>query len=213
MLYYLYSDELDNYPKLKKTMFRDRAIQFGDRLNWDVSIDENGYERDLDDGQNPMYVIWSRADGTHGGSIRIMPTTAPCMLNDHFSDIAGGTITSPLIWECTRFCLSPDIVDQSARISAAIMLAVCEVGMRFQLQHVVGVFDPRISRIYRVLGWSPDVIGQSGLGREKIQVGLWSFSEASRQRLCEKSGVTPELSSLWIVRAFGGTAIEKAQTA
>ena len=213
MLFYLYSDELNNYPKLKETMFRDRAIQFGERLKWDVTIDENGHERDNYDDQNPMYAIWRSADGTHGGSIRIMPTTAPCMLNDHFSEIAGGKITSPLIWECTRFCLAPSIADQSARVSAAIMLAVCEAGMKFQLQHVVGVFDPRISRIYRTLGWTPDVIGQACLGREKIQVGLWEFSESARKRLCAKAGVSPELSSLWIDRAFCDAVVEKVQTA
>ncbi len=202
MLNYLYADQLEDFPKLKHTMFRDRTTQFSERLKWEVKIDENGYEKDEYDAQGPMYAIWSRSDGTHGGSMRMMPTTAPCMMNDHFSHITGGAITSPLIWECTRFCLSPDIADESARVSAAMMLAVCELGLKFQLLHAIGVFDPRVSRIYRTLGWCPEVIGSSGLGREKIQVGLWEFSEETRHILCAKTGITPELSTLWIERAF-----------
>jgi len=57
MLRYLYADELDQYPALKDSMFRDRAGQFKTRLNWDVKVDHNGYERDEYDDLNPMYVI------------------------------------------------------------------------------------------------------------------------------------------------------------
>jgi acyl homoserine lactone synthase len=202
MLCYLYADELNKYPKLQDSMFKDRAAQFGERLKWDVSIDHNGYERDEYDALNPMYAIWRRTNGQHGGSMRILPTTGPCMVNDHFSDVAGGTICSPLIWESTRFCLSPDVGDQAARISAAIMLAGCEVGLRFHLSHAVGVFDPRITRIYSALGWSPEIIGQSGSGRTKVQVGLWEFSQDVRAQLCQKSRIAPDLSSLWINQAF-----------
>jgi len=58
MLRYLYADQLDEFPQLRDTMFRDRADQFKTRLNWDVSVDENGFERDEFDDLNPLYVIW-----------------------------------------------------------------------------------------------------------------------------------------------------------
>ena len=75
MLRYIYGDDLPNHPKLMDTMFTDRARQFGARLSWDISIDENGHERDVYDELNPLYVIWE-ADGRHGGSMRFLPTTA-----------------------------------------------------------------------------------------------------------------------------------------
>ena len=46
MIRYLYGDELDTSPLLQHTMFLDRADQFKTRLGWDVSLEENGYERD-----------------------------------------------------------------------------------------------------------------------------------------------------------------------
>jgi len=57
MLRYLYADQLDEFPQLRDTMFRDRADQFKTRLNWDVSVDENGFERDEYDDLNPLYEI------------------------------------------------------------------------------------------------------------------------------------------------------------
>ena len=205
MLSYIYADEIEDYPKLKKTMFQDRAVQFHDRLQWDVTVDEQGEERDEYDAMNPLYVIWRLPDGTHGGSMRALPTTGPCMTNDHFKHIAGGDITSPLIWESTRFCLSPKVDGDAGRISAAIMLAGCEIGLAFGLKHAVGVFDARMVRIYRALGWSPEILGTDGEGRNRISVGLWEFSDDIRLILCRKADVAPELSSLWIDAAFGLT--------
>ena len=65
-------------------MFRDRAAQFKDRLDWDVTVDENGWEVDEYDRLNPLYIIWENAEGRHGGSVRIMPTVGRTMTNEHF---------------------------------------------------------------------------------------------------------------------------------
>jgi len=210
MLTYLYANQLDAYPHLKRSLFRDRASQFRDRLDWDVTVDAQGFEKDQYDAQNPLYVIWRNAQGRHGGSMRVLPTTAPCMVNDFFSDIAGGKIISPLIWESTRFCLAPDVGANAGRISAALMLAGCEIGLNFGLKHAVGVFDPRMVRIYRTLGWSPEILGAQGKGRDKIYVGLWEFSQSIRQGLAQKAGISTELSQHWFDRTFGTTVAQKA---
>ena len=203
MLHYLYADELNSKPVLKNAMFKDRATQFAERLGWDVVVDAYGEERDEYDKMNPLYVIWQRPDGSHGGSMRALPTTARCMTNDHFKDITGGEIKSPLIWESTRFCLGPCADKDASQISAAIMLGGAEIGLKFGLKHAVGVFDARMVRIYRALGGAPEILGSSGGGRNRISVGLWEFSEEIRLRLCAKAGVAPELSALWIDQAFG----------
>ena len=58
MLSYIYANDLARFPVLQSEMFRDRADQFKRRLNWDVSVDENGLETDEYDAMNPLYVIW-----------------------------------------------------------------------------------------------------------------------------------------------------------
>ena len=204
MIRYLYADELKTAPLLKETMFLDRADQFKTRLGWDVTLEDNGYERDEYDSHNPLYVIYQKADGAHGGSMRLLPSTGRTMVNEHFSEIlGGGDVRSPFIWECTRFCLARNT---EPRTAAALMLAGGEVMENFGVKHFVGVFDARIVRIYRIIGASPEVLGSTGDGREKISVGLWSFTDEARMRVAQKAGISAALSKLWFERAFGSDA-------
>lgn len=201
MLRYIYADELQSYPRLASSMFKDRACQFHDRLGWEVTLHADGTERDEYDDKNPLYVIWERADGTHGGSMRFLPTTSETMINDYFLHLTDNVeIRSPFIWECTRFCLTQNA---DARISAGLMLAGLELGIGFQLSHAVGVFDASMVRIYRRLGWGPTILGTSGSGRDAISVGLWAFEPELRPRLLARAGISPEISQHWFDRAFG----------
>lgn len=206
MIRFLYADQLDAFPKLRDAMFRDRADQFKRRLGWEVSVDENGFERDEYDDLNPLYVIWETPDGGHGGSMRFLPSTGRTMVNDHFGDLADTQIRSPYIWECTRFCLA---ADAAPNVSALLMLAGSELMSRFHITHFVGVFDARMVRIYQRIGASPEVLGSRGEGRERISVGLWSFTQPALHRLQRRAGVSLELSRHWATRAFG----ESDQTA
>lgn len=200
MLRYLYATELGRHQRLAESMFRDRAWQFRDRLGWDVSVRPDGLERDAYDDLNPLYVIWQRADGCHGGSMRFLPTTGRTMTHEHFLPLTDNVkIRSPFIWECTRFCLSPDAPQ---RVSAALMLGGLEIGLGANLSHAIGVFDARMVRIYRRLGWGPTILGSRGTGRDAVSVGLWAFEREIRPRLLERAGVSSELSRLWHRRAF-----------
>jgi N-acyl-L-homoserine lactone synthetase len=178
MLRYVYADNLAAYSKLAKAMFEDRADQFKTRLGWEVDVDASGAERDAYDDMNPLYVIWEEPDGSHGGSTRFLPTTGPVMVNDHFGHLISGPVTSPLIWECTRFCLARGA---GAHVAAALMLGGGEIMQGFGVQHFVGVFDARMVRIYRMIGSSPEVLGSQGEGRDKVSVGLWGFSSAAHR--------------------------------
>ena len=211
MIRYLYGDQLKDYPKLAETMFVDRADQFKTRLDWDVTVEENGFERDQYDTLNPLYVIYEKPDGSHGGSMRLLPSTGRTMVNEHFADIlGGGEVRSPFIWECTRFCLSRTA---EARTAAALMLAGGEVMENFGVKHFVGVFDARMVRIYRMIGASPEILGSEGAGREKISVGLWSFTDSARARVAHKAGVSEILSRQWFERSFGSDVQKLAETA
>lgn len=206
MLRYIYANELKStFPRLADTMYRDRAEQFSTRLGWDVTVDAMGHEHDEYDAMNPLYVIWEQPDGTHGGSMRFLPTTGRTMVNDHFLDLTDGvSIQSPFIWECTRFCLAPRA---EGRIAAALMLAGGELMRAFSLSHFVGVFDHRMVRIYRMIGSSPDILGQSGEGRDRIAVGLWEYDAASRARVLQRAGLSSHLSERWFERSFGRPVI------
>ena len=204
MLRYIFANDLDHYPRLRDTMFRDRADQFKARLGWDVSVTPSGEERDEYDALNPLYVIWQGPDGRHGGSMRLLPTTGRVMVNEHFGHLTGAKkIADPSIWECTRFCLARGA---APNVAGALMLAGGEVMRGFGIKQYVGVFDARMVRIYRMIGASPTIVGSMGEGRDQISVGLWGFSDDSRLRVAQRAGLSPEVSELWFWRAVGATS-------
>jgi acyl homoserine lactone synthase len=206
MIRFLYGDQLAATPRLSKSMFADRAAQFSKRLHWPVQVDEDGCERDEYDALNPLYVIRQMEDGSHGGSMRFLPTTGPVMVNDHFQHLTDGvTIASPLIWECTRFCVSPRV--RGELTSARLMLAAAELGKQFHLAHAVGVFDTRMIRVYAALGWRPEVLGTDGQGRGAISVGLWDFKAAPFARLYKNAKVDPASVALWFDNGFDASKI------
>ena len=201
MLRYLNGDALSNFPKLRDGMHRDRAAQFRDRLKWDVQVDAAGFERDQYDDLNPLYVIWEMPDGTHGGSMRFLPTSGRTMVHEHFPALLGGAdIRSDHIWECTRFCIAKGA---GANVAAALMLAGGELMRAFELTHLLGVFDARMVRIYKMIGASPQVLGSSGEGRDKISVGLWQFIHTDRAKVLRRAGVSSDMSEYWFKRSFG----------
>lgn len=203
MIRFIYAEDLAQMPKLRDTMFRDRATQFKTRLNWEVTVDSTGFEVDQYDTMNPMYAIWEMPDGTHGGSMRFLPTMGQTMVNDHFLDLTDGVrIQHPLIWECTRFCLSPHHPDAAAGIAGGLMAAGCEIGLQYGLSDWVGVFDPRMVRIYRRIGWEPTVLGEKGEGKDRIAVGLWQVSDAARDAICLKSGIASTEPEAWFNASF-----------
>jgi len=201
MLKYLYGSQLVDNSKLADTMFRDRACQFRDRLGWDVNVDAQGYERDDYDTDETLYTIWQNTDGSHGGSMRFLPTLGSTMVNDHFSHLLDGAqVQSHDIWESTRFCLS---IGSESRVAAALVLGGIEIGRGFGVSQCVGVFDARMIRIYRMIGASPKVLGSTGEGRNKISVGLWTFDPVDRMKVLMRAGISSALSEHWYARAFG----------
>jgi len=203
MIRFIYADELSKFPELAETMFKDRAEQFKNRLNWDVSVSEYGWERDEYDEINPLYTVFERADGTHGGSMRTLPTIGRCMTNEHFSHLTDGVkIESPTIWECTRYCLAPG---SGPGVAASLLLAGCEMGLRFGLTQALGVFDARMPRIYGRIGWSPEVIGTEVNGRDSISVGLWEITEEARAEICRRSDIPLATVAGWFDASFSAT--------
>jgi len=211
MLRYIFANDLSDYPRLAAGMFRDRADQFSRRLGWAVDVDAVGEERDQYDAFNPLYVIWEGPRGEHHGSMRLMPTTGPTMINDHFSHLSrNGPVKSADIWECTRFCLTPGA---GTRVAATLILGGGEVLHGLGFRNYIGVFDSRMIRIYNAIGWSPVTIGTMGEGRSRICAGVWSYTETERYNVAARAWVSPAAAQLWLRRANICNRIDGAQKA
>ena len=211
MIRYISAADLPMFPKLRDTMFRDRADQFRTRLGWEVTVDDTGAERDEYDREMPLYIIWENEDGSHGGSMRVLPTNGPTMVNDHFSHLLQDRpIRNEKIWECTRFCLARGA---APKVSGALLLAGLELGLGHDLTFSIGVFDARMVRIYGRLGWEPMILGTDGTGRDAISVGLWHFSDAAAYKVAERSGFSRAQSRMWYAKAFEPFQARLARTA
>jgi len=211
MIRFLYGDSLADHSRLAQSMFRDRAKQFSERLGWEVSVDDAGEERDQYDALNPLYVIWQRPDGLHGGSMRFLPTTGRCMTHEHFLHLSSGTpVQSPFIWECTRFRLSESA---SPTTAARLMLAGVALMEGQRLEHFLGVFDAPMERIYRQIGASPEILGSVGQGRTKTSLGLLAYTPAAKARLVKKAKLSEAVMLHWYLRAFGPKPSKKSDAA
>ncbi|QKS01158.1 hypothetical protein F9288_17140 [Sphingomonas sp. CL5.1] len=84
------------------SMFEDRKLLFVDLLGWDVPVVEDRYEIDAYDNPAATYI----ADGFHQGSMRLLPSSQPHLLDTLFADLrAHGVPRGDDIFEITRLCL------------------------------------------------------------------------------------------------------------
>ena len=191
MITYLYGSQLDTRADLAADMFRDRAAQFRDRMGWDVTVDDLGWETDQYDALDPLYVIAEDEDGGHAASMRFLPTTGRTMTDEIFPHlIGGGAIRSPFVWECTRFCLAPGA---GAGAAQKLLLGGLAMGLEMGLTHSLGVFDKPMVRVYRRLGWEPEVMGTEN----GISAGIWTISQDVADMMTDRLGLNAAVVRRW----------------
>lgn len=187
MISFFHASQIEDHADLAAHMFRDRATQFRDRMKWDVTVDDMGWETDQYDRLDPIYVVVRDRNGGHAGSMRFLPTMGRTMLAEIFPHLTGGRIVrDPGIWECTRFCLSPGA---DAGVAQMLLLASAEIGLGIGVRKSLGVFDTPMIRVYRRLGWSPEVLGRA----DGIAAGLWTFTPEIHAHLRAETGLDHRL--------------------
>ena len=200
----VYGDDLFDFPQLANEMFHDRRAQFKEALGWNLAIDALGREIDQYDLANPLYLILRDGNGHHLGSTRLLPTTGPTMIADHFSDLTHGVgIESPLIWECTRFFVARRGAE-SRKNAAALMWAGAQVGLRAGVQFYVGVTAAHMVRVFTACGWPCEVIGHRDEPDGEICACLWEVSEEMCDRLRHRAGIEQGEYALQVYRRPAG---------
>lgn len=182
----------DLSPALRE-MFRARAQIFRDRLGWDVRVNEAGLEIDRYDlHEEPIYLL--AYDGELvTGSLRLLPTTGETMLRNEFAAMFDEPVDfmSATAWECTRFCVHPRAVGASASAfqstSSELLKGLCDLALRSGIEQIVGLYDNRMTRIYRRIGWSPAPLASTEIGGQQLIVGIWDVSETALQTMIAKT--------------------------
>ncbi len=186
----VYGNDIRDFSEMADCMFRDRKMQFHEKLGWDLQIDDRGREIDEYDRENPLYIIMHDGHGSHVGSTRLLPTTGPTMIADHFSDLTDGVaIASPAIWECTRFFVAHP--GAKGRAAAALMWAGCKFGLRSGVEFYVGVTAMHMVRVFQSCGWPAEVLGSRASAEGEICACLWEISAELCDQLADRAGISP----------------------
>ena len=172
----------ETYPRLFDDMFRARAVVFSDRLGWDVKV-RDGREIDrYDTLENPVYLMSLDSSGQLRGSLRLLPTTGQAMLHNEFAEFFDEPldIRSPLVWECTRFCVHPlrsiNPEDSGRSVSSELLIGLCELAAASGIDQIVGLYDYAMIRVYRRIGWSPTPLVTSRSDVGHLVTGIWDVS-------------------------------------
>ena len=185
-------------PALFDQMFQSRAAVFHDRLGWDVTV-ENGREMDWYDRQAvPVYLLAVDDEQRVLGSLRLLATTGPTMLQSEFKHFFDDDVdvAAPTIWECTRFCVPPvagGTAQNANNVSAELLIGLCALCLNSGIEFIVGVYETPMTRLYARIGWCPEKLAQARPEIGDIQAGIWEANPevlaAMRQRLSARISV------------------------
>jgi N-acyl-L-homoserine lactone synthetase len=178
------------YAGLLNQMFQLRARVFHDRLRWRVQV-VDGMERDKYDREDPVYVLYTDPDQRRLiGSLRLLPTTGPTLVADYFADTVPDSagLTSPEIWECTRFCVDEDYLGNGNReelvfASGVLFAALGEIAIESGIRSILGNFDSRMLRLYRRVGCEVEVLGSTERYGPTVYLGSFPVSSEILHRL------------------------------
>ncbi|CUH65922.1 hypothetical protein TG4357_02131 [Thalassovita gelatinovora] len=168
MLRYLSTEQLHRSPYLRDSMEQDTG----------APLDPRG-------GDDPLYLLWQRGDGRHGGSMRFLPLSG-CLP----------------VWQCSRFCLSPD---PDPLVAAALFLGAAEIFDRFRLHHFRCCCDARFTRLCIGIGARPHLQTCKGATDTASLVP----NATVKARAARLARLTLGQSAMWFERAFPGCSDRK----
>ena len=188
---HMFSEVLDE-------MFELRARVFGERLGWDVNI-EDGKEIDEFDQLDPAYVIGLDDEGNVVAAVRALQTTGPHMLSDVFSAILCGEapLRSATMWESTRFCVDTQRLTRGKEKNSVsyatceLMIGSLEYAKNAGIQDIITVIDPVMDRVLKRSNCAPyDYVGKTvPMGKVHALAALLDCTEERIAGLREFAGI------------------------
>jgi acyl-homoserine lactone synthase len=142
-------------------MHRDRKRVFVDLLRWDLTVIAGEFEVDQFDNAGAIYLISAEPDGTHRGSIRLLPTTRPHILGTLFPELCDGDVPiGPNIYEITRGCLSPRLrAPERLRVRNQLTTAAVEFALFNGIDTFTCIADGGWYSQILALGWLCEPLG------------------------------------------------------
>jgi N-acyl-L-homoserine lactone synthetase len=146
---------------LLASMFLDRKRLFVDLLGWNVPVVDDRFEIDRFDHAHAVYIVAIDEDGGHEGSLRLLPTCLPHILDTLFAPLcAAGAPMGEDIFEITRLCL-PSRLGAARRLEVRnrLISAMVDYAMSTGITRLTGVVEDRFRKDILAMGWLAEPIG------------------------------------------------------
>lgn len=142
-------------------MFEDRKRLFVDLLGWGVPVIESAYEVDQFDDAHCVYLVAGEPGDAHLGSMRLLPTTRPHILNTLFPALCDGPVpVGAHVWEITRLCL-PNRLRTARRleIRCRLISAMVDHALAEGISVLTGVVQASFRAQVLAMGWRCAALG------------------------------------------------------
>jgi N-acyl-L-homoserine lactone synthetase len=120
------------FSRAMMEMHHHRKRIFVDRLGWELPSKGSWLEVDEFDNDDAVYIMAVSSDGSsHLGSVRVLPTTGPHMLNTLFAGLCpGGAPAGQGVWEISRLVATPEGADgrNILRVHRLLAMGIVEFG-------------------------------------------------------------------------------------
>lgn len=161
-----------------RAMFEARKRVFVDLLGWDLAVLADKYEVDQYDDAHASYLILADQAQRHLASARLLPTTRPHLLGEHFAELCDQAPPSGAgTWEITRFCLDRSLrAAERRRWRDALVTALASYALTHSITRYIGVAEQSWLEQILKFGWrarrlgEPRRIGTMLLGALEIEI-------------------------------------------
>ncbi|WP_234189145.1 acyl-homoserine-lactone synthase TraI [Shinella sp. NM-101] len=167
-----------------------RAAVFGDRLEWEITVTEQG-ERDQYDDLRPTYILAIFTDQKVVGCARLLPASGPTMLERTFPQLLerGSLDAHVAVVESSRFCVDTSLPAGRGgtlhQATLTMLAGIIEWSMSNGYTEIVTATDLRFERILRRAGWPMRRLGDPvAIGNTIAVAGSLPADRASFDQVC-----------------------------
>jgi N-acyl-L-homoserine lactone synthetase len=143
-------------------MHHDRKQVFVDRFGWRLPAKGSWLEVDQFDDDYAIYLLARSPEGRHRGSVRLLPSSRPHMLDSLFSHLCpGGVPSGDDCWEISRLVTNPaDASGNSVlRVHRLLALALVEFALDNGISRYTLVAEAHRVPALLSVGWSVTPLG------------------------------------------------------
>ena len=153
----IYPDDRHSFATPLIQMYHDRKRVFIDHLGWRLKTPGSWLELDDYDNDVAVYLMARDGeDGSHIGSVRLLQTTGPHMMEGVFPELcAEGVLRGPNVWEISRLVATVQgrAGTRLLRVHRMLALALVEFALLNQIDSYVLVAESQRVPALLSVGW------------------------------------------------------------